>query len=188
MINLCINEFTKIFKKKIVLIFIAAVIITLVVEIFLCNGYINSTMTLNGKVYDNDKMLKEQLENLNSTYEKEKKNYENNKSEESKKKIEEVKVFYNYYNYALENDIPIFIGNKLSFTYYWKRELIYKLIPLELSLVNSSEENKESLEKEVNYLKDILYNDKYEEYIEIRKEDYKKEPLKKYAYEARIYA
>ena len=50
MINLCINEFTKIFKKKIVLIFIAAVIITLVVEIFLCNGYINSTMTLNGKV------------------------------------------------------------------------------------------------------------------------------------------
>lgn len=188
MINLCINEFTKIFKKKIVLIFIAAVIITLVVEIFLCNGYINSTMTLNGKVYDNDKMLKEQLENLNSTYEKEKKNYENNKSEESKKKIEEVKVFYNYYNYALENDIPIFIGNKLSFTYYWKRELIYKLIPLELSLVNSSEENKESLEKEVNYLKDILYNDKYEEYIEIRKEDYKKENLKKYAYEARIYA
>ena len=70
MINLCINEFTKIFKKKIVLIFLAAVIITLVVEIFLCNAYINSTMTLNGKVYDNDKMLKEQLENLNSTYEK----------------------------------------------------------------------------------------------------------------------
>lgn len=188
MIKLCINEFTKIFKRKIVLIFLLAVIVTLVVTIFLCDRYIDSTINMNSKVNDSNELLKTQLESINKILELEKEKYKINQSEETKKKIEETTVFYNYYNYALENNIPIFADIRHNFTYYWKRELINKLIFQEIDLINSSGESKESLEKEVNYLRDILYNDKYEEYIEIRKEDYKKENLKKYAYEARIYA
>lgn len=188
MVNLCINEFAKIFKKKIVFVFFIAVIITLVITIFLCNRNIDSTFGIYNEIYSKNGTLEEQVKNISNTIQNEKEKYNVNPSEETKKKIEETTVFYNYYNYALENNIPIFADNRYNFTYYWKRELINKLIFLEIDLINSTEESRESLESEVNYLRDILYNDKYEEYIEVRKEDYKKEPLKEYAYEARIYA
>ena len=179
MINLCINEFIKIFKKKSTLIFIILIVLSLLVCIFYESYYQEYSLrkelgASNKKISQND-FLKQSIEGLNQEIA--------NMSVENqdKKMLNQKKAYLYYTQYALDNNICIysFKGIGTSSQDYWKRDIIKKLIKLQTTLYNLQDVNTSEIEsiskvnKSINDLKGMLDNDDYNKYIDFKKNEYK---------------
>lgn len=181
-INLCINEFIKILKKKSTLVFISITILALIFCIFFKNlsGYqMSPSANPNNKKVDQKEFLTAIISSLN----KDIKALENTPKEkqdiEYKKNLNQKKATIYYYKYALNNNISLFSFKGLGDFQqrYFKFDVISNLIKLQTALYNIEDKipvatNISEIRSKINLLNNILYNEDYNKYIDFKKQEY----------------
>ncbi len=158
-INLCINETIKLFKKKSTI----AIILFAILSLFAAAGFAKLSQENTKNSRNNDYMvenIKYEIEALKNATETQGKGYD------SRARLEMLQ-------YAYENKINIYNDN-------WKTEIINKLIDKKTNEYKmkdtavSSNEELNKLKNEIDNLFNILKQERFDEYIDLKIADIKK--------------
>lgn len=160
--NLCINEFIKLFKKKSTIILLLIAILAIIGSAGIAKMSEKSSMS-----YSDDssryEYMKYEIESLKKSLEQ---NFTNSDNTDNVKK-EEIKIRIEMFQYAYDNKIDISYSNN------WKSQLVQKIMSTKSELINaknSSDGNDATkiakIEADLNKIEYLLKNSDFEAYMD----------------------